>query len=49
MTDAGRVHLADPRTTAFHLALPGRVAPRHPSAAGMRAVAQMVIERVSCA
>ena len=32
-----------------HLPLPGRVAPLHPNAAGMRAVAQMVIERVSCA
>lgn len=40
---------ADPWTTAFHLPLPGRVAPLHPNAAGMRAVARMVIERVSCA
>lgn len=49
MTDAGRVHLADPWTTAFHLPLLVRVMPLHPDAAGMRAVAQMVIERVSCA
>ncbi|WP_418004746.1 SGNH/GDSL hydrolase family protein [Mycobacterium sp. PDNC021] len=50
--DASRDHhawSADPWTTAFHLPLPGRVAPLHPNAAGMRAVARMVIERVSCA
>ncbi len=50
--DGSRDHHAwstDPWTTAFHLPLPGRVAPLHPNAAGMRAVAQMVIERVSCA
>ncbi|WP_309226460.1 MULTISPECIES: SGNH/GDSL hydrolase family protein [unclassified Mycolicibacterium] len=40
---------ADPWTTAFHWPLPGRVAPLHPNAAGMRAVAQMVAGRVSCA
>lgn len=50
--DASRDHhawSADPWTTAFHLPLPGRVAPLHPNAAGMRAVAKLVIERVSCA
>ena len=52
VAEASRDHhawSADPWTTAFHLPLPGRVAPLHPNAAGMRAVAQMVIERVSCA
>lgn len=52
VADASREHhawSADPWTTAFHLPLPGRVAPLHPNAAGMRAVAEMVIERVSCA
>jgi len=35
---------AEPWTTGFHLPLPGRVAPLHPNAAGMRAVAALVVE-----
>lgn len=35
---------AEPWTTAFHLPLPGRVAPLHPNAAGMRAVAGLIGE-----
>mgnify|MGYP000072367309 CR=1 FL=1 len=38
---------SDPWVTAFHLPLPGRVAPLHPNAAGMRAVAELVIEAVN--
>lgn len=34
---------AEPWTTAFHLPLPGRVAPLHPNAAGMAAVAELVV------
>ena len=37
---------SDPWVTAFHLPLPGRVAPLHPNAAGMRAVAELVVEAV---
>ncbi|MDR3662306.1 MAG: SGNH/GDSL hydrolase family protein [Mycobacterium sp.] len=37
---------ADPWTTAFHWPLPGRVAPLHPNAAGMRAVAGLVVGAV---
>jgi lysophospholipase L1-like esterase len=35
---------ADPWTTPFYLPLPRRVAPLHPNAAGMRAVADLVIK-----
>lgn len=34
---------AEPWTTAFYLPLSGRVAPLHPNAAGMRAVADLVV------
>ncbi len=48
--DASRDHhawSADPWTTAFHLPLPGRVAPLHPNAAGMRAVATLIVEALA--
>jgi lysophospholipase L1-like esterase len=35
---------ADPWTTPFYLPLPRRVAPLHPNAAGMRAVADLVVK-----
>ncbi|MHA7666170.1 SGNH/GDSL hydrolase family protein [Mycolicibacterium sp. HS_4_1] len=38
---------ADPWTTAFHVPLPGRVAPLHPNAAGMRAVAGLVVKALT--
>jgi lysophospholipase L1-like esterase len=38
---------ADPWTTGFGLPLPGRPAPLHPNAAGMRAVADLVVAHVS--
>ena len=38
---------ADPWTTGFGLPLPGRPAPLHPNAAGMRAVADLVVAQVS--
>lgn len=37
----------DPWTTRFGLPLPGRAAPLHPNAAGMRAVADLIVERLS--
>ncbi|MCV7132377.1 SGNH/GDSL hydrolase family protein, partial [Mycobacterium hodleri] len=42
---ASRDHHAwsdDPWTTTFGLPLPGRAAPLHPNAAGMRAVAELI-------
>jgi lysophospholipase L1-like esterase len=38
---------AEPWTTKFSLPLPGRPAPLHPNAAGMRAVADLVVARAS--
>jgi lysophospholipase L1-like esterase len=38
---------ADPWTTRFGLPLPGRPAPLHPNAAGMRAVADLVVAEVT--
>ncbi|MGB8405014.1 MAG: SGNH/GDSL hydrolase family protein [Mycobacterium sp.] len=35
---------ADPWTTSFYLPLPGRVAPLHPNAAGMRSVAALIVK-----
>lgn len=35
---------AEPWSTAFQLPLPGRVAPLHPNATGMRAVADLIVE-----
>jgi lysophospholipase L1-like esterase len=37
----------DPWTTKFGLPLPGRAAPLHPNAAGMRAVADLIVEQLS--
>ncbi|HME48722.1 SGNH/GDSL hydrolase family protein [Mycobacterium sp.] len=48
--EASREHHAwssDPWTTRFGLPLPGRPAPLHPNAAGMRAVAQLVAAEVA--
>jgi lysophospholipase L1-like esterase len=38
---------ADPWTTRFGLPVPGRAAPLHPNAAGMRAVADLIVARLS--
>ncbi len=38
---------ADPWTTGFGVPVPGRPAPLHPNAAGMRAVADLVVAQVS--
>lgn len=38
---------AEPWTTAFGLPVPGRPAPLHPNAAGMRAVADLVVAQLS--
>jgi lysophospholipase L1-like esterase len=38
---------AEPWTTGFGLPLPGRPAPLHPNAAGMRAVAELVVAQMS--
>ncbi|MDT5133264.1 MAG: hypothetical protein QOE41_2575, partial [Mycobacterium sp.] len=38
---------ADPWTTKFGLPLPGRPAPLHPNAAGMRAVARLAAAEVA--
>jgi len=46
---ASRAHhawSADPWTTRWYLPLPGRVAPLHPNAAGMEAVAELVTAQV---
>ncbi|TPG29876.1 SGNH/GDSL hydrolase family protein [Mycolicibacterium hodleri] len=46
---ASREHHAwssDPWTTKFGLPVPGRVAPLHPNAAGMRAVADLIVARL---
>ncbi len=48
--EASRAHhawSAEPWTTSFHLPRPGRPAPMHPNAAGMRAVAELVTAQVS--
>jgi hypothetical protein len=37
----------DPWTTKFGLPLPGTAAPLHPNAAGMRAVADLIVEQLS--
>ncbi len=37
----------DPWTSTFGLPLPGRAAPLHPNAAGMRAVADLIVARLS--
>ena len=37
----------DPWTTTFGLPLPGRPAPLHPNAAGMRAVADLIVDQLS--
>ncbi|MCV7282765.1 SGNH/GDSL hydrolase family protein [Mycolicibacterium flavescens] len=50
VAEASRTHhawSADPWTTRFGLPLPGRPAPLHPNAAGMRAVADLVVAQVS--
>ncbi len=38
---------ADPWTTGFGLPVPGRPAPLHPNAEGMRAVADLVVAQVA--
>ena len=38
---------ADPWTTRFGFPWPGRAAPLHPTAAGMRAVADLIVDRLS--
>jgi len=48
--DAGRDHhawSAEPWTTRFGLPLPGRPAPLHPNATGMRAVAKLVAQQAT--
>jgi hypothetical protein len=37
----------DPWTTRFGLPLPGRVAPLHPNAMGMRAVADLIVRQLN--
>jgi lysophospholipase L1-like esterase len=47
---ASRAHhpwSGDPWTTTFGLPLPGRPAPLHPNAAGMRAVAELIMAQLS--
>jgi lysophospholipase L1-like esterase len=49
VAESSRTHhawSAEPFTTKFGWPLPGRPAPLHPNAAGMRAVADLVVERV---